>query len=117
MLLNKPALKDAARQFRTAANAWCDFANALLPDSVPAFKETRQLKLRRRELYVEKGGDSVEERRAINERLNQIKAEVAKSFPLSNEEAAALRETLAAHVLKIHDIELEAVTTMQSAVA
>jgi hypothetical protein len=117
LLLNKPALKDAARQFRTAANAWCDLANAVLPDSVPAFKETRELKLRKRELFVEKGGEGVEEFPAIHTRLNAIKAAVAKSFPLSNEEAAAMRENLAAHILNIHDIELEAVTAMQAAVA
>jgi hypothetical protein len=116
LLLNKPGLKEAARQFRAAAQAWCDLANAMLPDSVPAFKETRELKLRRHRLFVEQGGDGVDERRAINARLNEIKAEVASAFPLTNHEASAIRETLAEHVLKIHDIEVEAVGAMQAAV-
>jgi hypothetical protein len=116
-LLNRPGLKDAARQFRAAANAWCELANAMLPDSIPAFKETRELKLRRHALFVEQGGDSVEERRKINARLEAIRKDVGKKFPLSSEQAAAMRETLAGHVLKIHDLEFEAVSGMQDAVA
>jgi hypothetical protein len=117
VLLNKPGLTDAARQFRAAASAWCDLANAMLPDSVPAFKETRDLKLRRRVLFVEQGGDSVDERRKINARLEAIRQEMATAFPLTNDEAAVMRATLAEHVLKIHDIEAEAVSAMQAAVA
>jgi hypothetical protein len=117
VLLNKAGLKDAARQFRTAANAWCDLANAMLPDSVPVFKETRDLKLRKRALFVERGGEGVDEIRKINARLNAIKSEVSSAFPLTNDEAAAMRETLAEHVLKIHDIEVEAVGAMQAALA
>ncbi len=116
-LLNKPGLKDAARQFRVSASAWCDLANAVLPDNVPALKETRELKERRHALFVEQGGDSVEERRKINGRLKEIKAEVSQAFPLTSDEAAAMRENLAEHVLKIHDIEVEAVRLMQAGVA
>jgi hypothetical protein len=117
MLLSKPGLKDAARQFRAAADAWCDLANAMLPDTVPLFKETRDLKLRRKALFVEQGGDSIDERREINARLAAIGKEAAEAFPLTNEEATAMRETLAAQVLKIHDIEMEAVRAMQAGVA
>jgi hypothetical protein len=117
VLLNKPGLKDGARQFRAAAHAWCELANAILPDSVPAFKETRELKLRRHALFVENGNDSLDERKQINTRLKAIKAEVAREFPLTSDEAAAMRATLAEHVLKLHDLEFEAVSMMQGAVA
>jgi hypothetical protein len=117
LLLNKPALKEAAQQFRHSAEAWCQFANALLPDDVPALKETRDLKLRKRELFREKGGEALEEIRAIHQRLDEIKEAVGKDFPLTPNEATKMRETLREHVLKIHDIEQQAVAAMQSAVA
>jgi hypothetical protein len=117
LILQKPALKEAASQFRVSGEAWRAFANALLPDSVPLLAETRALTLRRSDLFANKGAAALEEIRAINKRLAAIKGEVKKEFPLSENETANLLEGLRSHVLKLHDLELPAVTALEAAIA
>jgi hypothetical protein len=115
-ILGKPALKAAGAKFREAAEAWCAFGDALLPDHVALFKETRDLKLRKNDLFIQKGGDGLDDIRAVNKQLEAIRASVAKNFPLSPSEAAIMREGLRDRLLKIHDIEREAVEAMQGAI-
>lgn len=115
LILNKPALKSAALQFRSAADAWRVLADMLLPNDVPLLKETRDLKLRKHQLFIEQGGEALDEIRTINERLNELKAIAAQDFPLSPNEVAVMREKLAQQVLHIRDLEREAVQTMQEA--
>jgi hypothetical protein len=114
-ILNKPDLKSAATQFRSAANAWRALADALLPDGVPLLKETRDLKLRRHRLFIEQGGEVLDEIRTINARLQEIKTVAAEDFPLSPNEAAVMRGNLAQQVLNIRDLERKAVQMMQAA--
>lgn len=116
-ILGRPALKEAAEQFRASGRAWQELASALLPDAVPTFKETRELMLRRHRLFIEKGGEALPQIKQINTRLDAIKARVAKDFPLSASEVTTMRENLRAHVLKIYDIEREAHAALQAAMA
>ena len=53
----------------------------------------------------------------VSARLDEIKSDVAADFPLSETEVTAFCENLATEILKIHDIELEAVTALQEAMA
>ncbi len=117
VILKKPKLKAAGEGFRASSAAWQQLAEALLPDEVPLFKETRQLLLRKRDLFVNEGEAAVKERRLLSARLARIRASIDKKFPLSGEGAAALREHLAEHVLKVHDIERQAVGLLQAAMA
>src|SRR5262249_42055614 len=64
-ILGKPALKQVAPQFRKSAEAWRAFADALLPDSIPLFKETRELIRRKQTLFREQGMAAVETLREI----------------------------------------------------
>lgn len=114
-LLNKPGLQAAVDQFRRAEAAWCELANALLPDSVPLLKETRDLKLKRHELFIQQGMNGLDKIRAINGRLDEIRQMVGQAFPMSEAEVKALRENLREHVLRILDIEREAVAALQEA--
>ncbi|MBI5669685.1 MAG: DUF4872 domain-containing protein [Chloroflexi bacterium] len=116
-ILNKPDLKSAAAQFRTAANAWCALAAALLPDDVPLLKETRDLKLQKHRLFVEQGGEALDDIRAINRRLDELKRSAGDNFPLSEAEVREWCETLAQHVLTIRDLERSAVGMMQAAMS
>lgn len=113
LLLNKPALKDVARQFRRCGQAWRELAQALLPDDIPAFKETRELMLRQHRLFLEQGSAALSARQQIKTRLSELKTEILLSFPLDETEVATMRENLRAHVLKIHDLELEAIKALQ----
>lgn len=115
LILDRPALKTVGEQFRRAAEAWGDFANALLPDEVPLLKEGKELKLRRRQLSWEKGDEAGDEIRAIQERLEALKAAAAQAFPLSETEIVVFFQQLREHVLHIHHLEHEAVTALQAA--
>ncbi len=115
--LAKPALKDVSVQYRTTAKLWDELYEAMLPDSVPLFKETRELMTRSSSLFHEQGAASLPERQQISARLDAIHEIVAADFPLTDVEAAALRENLRDHVLKIHDAEKEAILTLKDAMA
>jgi len=117
LVLAKPALKSAAEAFRRSVQAWDELGRALLPDQIAPFGQTRELMLRRHRLFLEQGAGSLAERQALTAQLDQIKAAVAADFPLSQGEVAIFCENLAGQLLKIHDIELAAVTAMQEAMA
>jgi len=114
-VLQKPSLRQAAEIFRTSGKAWDAFAGALMPDGTPLLAETRSLILRRHELFREKGGAALPEIQQINRRLAEIRKAVAEDFPLSQAEVIDLRQNLRDHILKIHDIEFEAVSALQKA--
>ncbi len=113
-LLGKPALADIAPQFRASALAWAELGRALFPDDAPLLGETRELLQRRHDVFRTQGSAALAEIEAINGRLAAIKHTVAQEFPLSSAETAVLRQNIRAHVLTIHDIEKEAITTLQA---
>jgi hypothetical protein len=114
-ILSKPVLKSVGEQFRQSAAVWNELATALLPDEIPLLKETRELKLQKRELFLA-GQSTLEERKAINKRLRALKESAATDFPMSAAEYKNFREQLRTYVLRIHDLEKEAITALQAAV-
>ena len=115
LILRKPKLKAAGERFRASSAAWQELSVALLPDEVPLFKETRQLLLRKRDLFIDKGEVAPEERKVISSRLAEIRASIDKKFPLSPEGVSGLRGRLAELILKVSEIERQAVDLMQAA--
>jgi hypothetical protein len=115
LILNKPTLRDAAQHFRNSARAWGELSVALLPDDVPAFRETRALMRQRREFFREQGDASRAEAEAINRRLKEIRDQVAADFPLNAAQVAAFRQNLSRHILTIYDIEKDAIGLLQTA--
>ncbi len=115
VVLSRPELKESAELFRGCAKGWSKLGLALLPNRVPPFKETRELLTRRRKLFVEKGGKALAETRKVNTRLEAIRAEMEKTFPLTANEAAALREQIAERVLKVGEQEKAAYESLQAA--
>ncbi len=61
VILEKPALNEAADQFRKSAEAWQALSLALLPDEVDLLKETRQLMLRKRDVFLDQGNEGIAE--------------------------------------------------------
>ena len=114
-ILEKPALGDVAQQFRANAAAWAELGPILLPDDVPLLGEMRQLMEREHSLFLQQGNDSLAERQQIHARMEAMKEEAAADFPLNEQEVNDLMGNIAAHVLKIHDSEQTAVTTLQHA--
>lgn len=115
LILDNPALKDAAAKFRASAAAWDRLSHALLPDEVPLYHETRQLMLRRHQRFLAAGNAALDEIHTIDHHLAEIKSEITPDHPLEPDEVVALRQSIRDHVMSVHDHEREAVTALQEA--
>jgi hypothetical protein len=115
-ILNLPALANTAERFRASARLWSQLAEALLPDSLPLFRETRQLQGRKRTLFEQQGAASNDERTLIDQRLAEIAAYLAELFPLGAADVAALRAELRERVLAIHALEAAAIAELEQTV-
>jgi hypothetical protein len=114
IIMEKPSLSIPADLFRQSGRAWDELANALLPKEAAPFSETRELLLRRHHIFLDQGCAALPEIKSINTRLKEIKAAVELDFPLSGEEVYRMRQELRNRVMLIHDIEKEAITSLQS---
>lgn len=115
LILKKPKLKSAAEVFRQSAVAWNELIEIALPNKVKAFKELRQLRTRRWELFVEQGQAGFKERLKINARLRELRDAAAEDFPMTEDEVVDMRQQMSEQVLKIHDLESQAVEAMKKA--
>jgi hypothetical protein len=116
-ILGKPGLRQAANRFRVAAAEWGALAQTLLPDEVEPLRETRELMLRRHTAFLDRGNAALEEMRAIDARLDAIKAAVAADYPLSQPEVETHRARIAGQVMAIHDVETAAVEALKATMA
>lgn len=116
-ILEKPMLRDVAEHFRTSAQAWQELGRALLPDDVAPFKEARELMVRKNKLFVEQGGAALDEIHAINVRLATLREEIGRDFPLDAQGVQAVRAGIAEQLVRIHDIEEEAITQLRRVMA
>lgn len=116
-LLSRPALRDVAEQFRSSGELWSDLAEAMLPDQVPPLAETRALLLRKGALFQEQGMSALPEMEQIAANLSDLKSEMATAFPLTEAEAAAMRDTLRERILGLHDAERAAFLALQDALS
>ena len=115
VIMERPALKEVAAQFRTAAGAWCDMANILLPDHIEPLKETRQLKDEQLRLFLDEGHAAIPKIEGILADMKRIKEMAGADYPLSPEEVDRHLQQIAAQVQVIHDMELEAVEALREA--
>jgi hypothetical protein len=115
VILHK-SLDDAADRFRESARLWARLSEAVLPSSVPIFKEAKQLAVKRRTLFEKNGAAALDEIRAIDMRLSEIASRAGESFPLSDAEVRDLLIGLREHVLAIHGEEEKAVAALRTAV-
>jgi hypothetical protein len=111
-ILNKPALRQAAAQFRTAATAWDALADALLPDAVEPFGRIRQLGRQKQALFQEFGAGRQAEQRQLLAEIQQIEAGIYEAFPLDEQARDDLLASVRENVLAIHDVEREAVAIL-----
>ncbi len=115
VILQKPGLHAAATPFRQSESAWRHLSEMLLPDDVPVLKETKDLLRRKFAVYVGQGSEGVAEIRQINVRLRELQQEATENFPMSEAEVTDFRAGLSEQVIKIRDLEKEAVTCLQAA--
>lgn len=113
LILDKPALRESAAGIRGLAPSWTALGYALLPEHIPPFKETRELMLRKRDLFWEQGSMAAVEIQNIHARLKSIRAEMETNFPLTEAETQSFKENLREHILALHNAEKEAITALE----
>lgn len=116
-ILSKPALAQAAGHFRQSSKAWQALSHALLPDEISLLRETRKLMDRRHCLFLEQGNAALPQIQEADRRLSKLRREAASAFPLGENGVIALRQHLADCVMRVHDVEQEAVSAMQEAMS
>lgn len=117
VLLNKPALCEAAHAFRRAADGWRTLGPILLPDAVTPLGEARALMTRRHQRFLGAGQAALDEMRQIDADLAALRRRMADDFPLRQPEVDHLREAIATQIMQIHDAEAEAVQALKDAMA
>jgi hypothetical protein len=116
-LLGRSSLGLAAGHFRASREAWLELGRIAMPDEAPLCREARELIGRKHRLFVERGQGALDEIQAASARLREIGAMAAEDFPLSVTQVAHVREAMSKQVMKIHDLEYEAVKAMQAAMS
>lgn len=115
LILGKPALNEAAEQFRSSAQAWHVFGQALLPAHMPLLGEMGQILQLQRDLLFSQGSAATEEIARLKQREKMLLTQAETDFPLTKNEVEAFRREMAVHLEKIHDLEETAVTLLKKA--
>ncbi|MEM6283754.1 MAG: BtrH N-terminal domain-containing protein [Chloroflexota bacterium] len=114
VIVEKPDLRESAAHFWALESEWTTLAGIVLPGDVPLFAEAAKLLTKKHNAFMERGADALAEIQDMNARLGAIGEVVAADFPLSETEVRAYLEQLSAQVMKIHDMEHDAVVHLQS---
>jgi hypothetical protein len=113
LLLDRPDLKGVAGKFRATVPAWEALCTALLPDDVSPFRAIKTLTDENHYLFLNQGGAATVQIRANKQAIAELLAQMETEFPLDDMAVTAMRENIAAHVAKVHDLEAEAVTDLK----
>ena len=116
-VLEMPALSEVAALYRAAGGAWTALLNSLLPAELPMLQETRGAIDRKTTLFIENGAAHLDEIISYNQRLEALKTEAERDFPLSESEIADLRDSIRGHVLKVREAEEAAVLALKATIA
>lgn len=115
-VVNRPALREVAAQYRSLAAKWSALANLALPDSVEPLRETRQLLRQKCDLLMAKGGDATSEIQPLTEKLEALHGQYNRAFPMSDSEIDQLFSTLGEAVLALYEAETAALASLKNAV-
>ncbi len=116
-ILQRPALRAVAEQFRSSGRAWDALAAALLPDAVASLGATRALMARRHQRFLAAGNAALPEIQEIDAQLAADKQIFGADFPLDDAGVVALCRDLHDRVLAIRDGEAAAVAALRDAVS
>jgi hypothetical protein len=103
-------LRKASERYAELGRGWTALAEALLPNEVPLFRETKELLARRAEL-IASGGDPEEIRRVWG-RLDELAASAKDGFPLGPAEAAEMRRELRGRIQALYEGEMAALAAL-----
>lgn len=97
ILLDQPKLAPSAKKFREIAPRWRNLAEAALPDRIPILRQTRDLLLQQRDLYLEQGQAAKVARREIRAQLENNAKIAAAALDSSSEEIRRLGVSRCCH--------------------
>lgn len=110
-VLNKPALKDAAKSYRAAADQWRAFAHAAL--SADVFAETRDLMQQR---YALTRANDMVALHPVMDRLEGLLQNFNHDFPLDDTAVTAIFTDLQNHLEAVYTAEVDALAVLTEAV-
>jgi hypothetical protein len=108
-------LAEVASRYAELGRDWTALANDALPDSVPLFREAKELFARKAELID--GGGSPNEIRAACTHLDELRPRSPDAFPLSEAECTDLCAHLQSRVQALYEAEVAARDVMAQAIA
>ncbi|MFX0197011.1 MAG: DUF4872 domain-containing protein [Candidatus Hodarchaeota archaeon] len=115
-IIGKAKLRNVSMLYRDLAGKWTDFAKAVLPDSVPLFKNARLAAVKWNEIFLTKGQSSPRELEKAVEKVRYIRRQVSESFPLTEMEVLDLLENMSKHLLGLYKDETKALAALKSIV-
>lgn len=104
-ICNRPALKNLADDYRHLATRWAELANAALPAKVKPFKETRDLLIKKRDLFESKGAKADKQMAEIRTKLHVLGKHTKANFPLGDSESRELLGGLRERIVALHRAE------------
>lgn len=113
-ILDKPALSEAGNQFRQSGTAWRELGHVLLPDDMPLLARTRQLMIKRHELFLNNPANTAALHEVVAEQ-ETLRQQAREDFPFSEGEVRQHQERIAEQVLRIRAIEGNAIAALQAA--
>ncbi len=113
--LDRPALADAAARWRTAADLWEDFADAVVPPDLDGATEAVESDEALHEA-VALGEAGRARAQAAAERVWAARDGYANSFPLDADRVAALFADLSSRLAEIHAAERDALDSTATAI-
>lgn len=117
VVLDRPALNDAADAFRASAERWTELAATALPESIVPLRETRGLLEQSHTLFKERGDQAREEMLEIGARMAALKTQVTAMFPLPQDEIYKLLDSLSECISGVLEAETAAVEALQEAMS
>ena len=114
-ILNNNALNDTAEQYKALGQRWETFADAVLPDSIPPLGETRTLLARKYAIYLEQGGEGLEEVAELSSQLTDLEVELNSNLALTDAEANALFGDIQEHLYGLYTAEKAALSILETA--
>ena len=113
LLLDTPALSEAAARYRQAAACWDDLAKTALTETVPRFKETEILLVQRYTRYRHRQWD---EMRSESNRLEALEGELnGAGFPLDDAGVEHLFTNMQDKLNEIYEAENDALAALKDA--
>jgi len=114
-ILGSDGLVDAAYSYRELAQLWSSFANAVLPESIPALGETRRLLNKKYKIFNDKGGEGLDELGLISQELIVMEAELNTHLALGEKELHDLFSRMQEYLYVIYEAEKKALAILRSA--